>query len=71
MLHAWVALGPGGGGGVQGFRLKFSDFGQPVQGSALSRLASMNYVLSKHQPTILIVNIQFLEPVSKVSPLVL
>ena len=30
-----------GGGGVQGFQLKSRDFGQPVQGSALSRLASM------------------------------
>ena len=37
MLHAWN----GGGGGVQGFRLKSRDFGQPVKGSALSRLASM------------------------------
>ena len=34
-----------GGGGVQGFRLKSRDFGQPVQGSALSRLASMNLSL--------------------------
>ena len=42
VLHAWVALEPGGGG-VQGFRLKSRDFGQPVQGSALSRLASMHY----------------------------
>ena len=31
----------GGGGGVQGFQLKFRDFGQPVQGLALSRLESM------------------------------
>ena len=30
-----------GGGGVQGFRLKSRDFCQPVQGLALSRLASM------------------------------
>ena len=34
-----------GGGGVQGFRLKSRDFGQPVQGSALSRLASMQYLV--------------------------
>ena len=36
-----VCMDDRGGGGVQGFRLKFRDFGQPVQGSALSRLASM------------------------------
>ena len=35
----------GGGGGVQGFLLKSRDFCQPVQGSDLSRLASMNGVL--------------------------
>ena len=29
-------------GGVQGFRLKSRDFCQPVQGSDLSRLASMH-----------------------------
>ena len=39
VLH-WDQVG-GGGGVVQGFRLKSRDFGQPVQGSALSRLASM------------------------------
>ena len=33
-----------GGGG--GFRLKSRDFGQPVQGSALSRLASMNITIT-------------------------
>ena len=33
-----------GGGGVQGFRLKSRDFCQPVQGSDLSRLASMIYI---------------------------
>ena len=31
----------GGGGCVQKFRLKSRDFSQPVQESALSRLASM------------------------------
>ena len=31
----------GGGGGVQIFRLKSRDFCQPVQGSDLSKLASM------------------------------
>ena len=31
-----------GGGCVQEFRLKSRDFGQPVQGSALPRLASMD-----------------------------
>ena len=36
LLHAWVDLGRGVG-------LKSRDFGQPVQGSALSRLASMLY----------------------------
>ena len=35
VLHAWAALGRGGGGGVS------RDFSLPVQGSALSRLASM------------------------------
>ena len=37
-----------GGGGVQGFQLKSRDFGQPVQGSALSRLASMIMLQSLH-----------------------
>ena len=39
--HAYAWLHWDGVGGVQGFRLKSRDFGQPVQGSALSRLASM------------------------------
>ena len=33
--------GLGGGGPLQRFRLKSRDFGQPIQGSALSRLASI------------------------------
>ena len=43
-VNEWIiALVHGGlgGGGVQGFRLKSRDFCQPVQGSPLSRLASM------------------------------
>ena len=45
-MHACCAACMGcigmGGGGVQRFRLKFRDFGQLVQGSALSMLASMD-----------------------------
>ena len=39
----WDCGGGGGGGGLSrdGFQLKSRDLGQPVQGSALSRLASM------------------------------
>ena len=41
-------MGGWGGGGsdhVQGFQLKSRDFCQPVQGSPLSRLASMHYII--------------------------
>ena len=43
-----LRVGTGGGGGVQGFQLKSRDFGQPVQGSALFRLASMIMLQSLH-----------------------
>ena len=36
-----LGRGEGGGGDVQEFRLKSRDFYQPIQGLALSRLASM------------------------------
>ena len=38
----WDGGGGGGGGDVQGFQLKLRDYGQLVQGSALSRLASID-----------------------------